>query len=94
MGQAPRVFSEKLKEANNGEMMAIDSASQGRVLIWERFSKIEKAQRALHPLAIQLMKEKKSGFGLVSGSSDPYNPEDEADAEKGEGDTNATANYK
>lgn len=94
MGQAPRVFSEKLKEANSGEMMAIDGASQGRVLIWERFTKIEKAQRALHPLAIQLMKEKKSGFGLVSGNSEAHNADEEADAEEGESGAGTTANYK
>jgi len=93
MGEAPRVFSEKLKEANN-ESMAIDSASQGRVLIWDRFSKIEKAQRALHPLAIQLMKEKKSGFGLVSGNSEAHNADEEADGEEGDNGTNTTANYK
>ena len=43
MGQAPRVFSEKLKDANNPESMSIDSAAQGRVAICERFLKIERA---------------------------------------------------
>lgn len=73
-------------------MMAIDSASQGRVLICDRFSKIERAQRALHPLAISLLKEKKAGFGLVSGHSEAHGAEDGND---NEGESGATsANFK
>ena len=73
MGDAPRVFSEKLKDAENADMM-VDTSQQGRLLICERFEKIQNAQRSLHPLAIQLMNEKKSGFGLVSGNTEGYKP--------------------
>ena len=85
MGEAPRVIYQKLIDAENPDSMAVDSGSQGRTMICERFSKIEKAQRALHPLAIQLMKEKKAGFGLVHGHSDGRNGDNDGADEGGDG---------
>ena len=60
IGQAPRAFSEILKESMNQENIEIDSSS--RMRICERFGKIQNAVRAMHPLTIQLLNESSGIF--------------------------------
>ena len=43
--------------------MIEDSSKAGRLRIFERFKKIQNAQRALHPLTIKLLNEKRGIFG-------------------------------
>ena len=40
-----------------------DNSKTGRLRIFERFQKIQNAQRALHPLTIKLLNEKRGIFG-------------------------------
>lgn len=43
--------------------MADESSKQGHLKIFERFEKIQNAQRALHPLTIKLINEKRGIYG-------------------------------
>jgi hypothetical protein len=71
VGDAPRVISQKIKDANNSETYIIEHNWRSRTLISERFAKIQDAQRALHPLTIQLLNEKRGIFGAAARATAP-----------------------
>ena len=67
IGDAPRAFSERLIEAENPDVsMQIDSLSINRMKLCDRFLKVQNAQRAMHPLTLLLLNEKRGLFGAAA----------------------------
>lgn len=71
IGDAPRVFAQKIRDANNSDTYIIENNWKNRTLISDRFAKIQDAQRALHPLTIQLLNEKRGIFGAAARVNAP-----------------------
>ena len=66
IGEAPRAYSQILKDSEDPENMVRDSDNENRQTIWERFEKVQDAQRSMHPLTIQLLNESR---GIVYKST-------------------------
>lgn len=66
IGDAPRAYAEILKQIEDPENMAVENENETKQLICDRFSKVQDAQRSMHPLTIQLLNESR---GIVYKST-------------------------